>query len=126
MKRVRARAECQVQAQDARWKWLLFALLATVAILLAAGHAVPAHATALPYVTEAAGTPSDCGETGGTTLTQCHLTIACSVYAQLGSSGAAVCQPTIATVHGLPMVQGIPLGQTPRPDLQPPQHSSQA
>jgi len=127
MKRVRARAECQVQAQDTRWKWLLLALLAAVAILLAAGHAAPVHATpsTQPYVTDATGTHSGCDETGGATLNHCHLTIACFAYAQLGS-GTAACQPMAATVHGLPMAQGMPLGQTPRPDLQPPQHSNQA
>jgi len=129
MTRTKRIEQCIARAGSADWQWLLLCLLAAVAILLSLAQSVPAHAQypqgpEQSYVTNSVDTDPDCDQSHGLAIGHCHATATCSAYAQL-ETGAVACAET-TNGHPLPIAQGVCIGQTLRPNLQPPKHSSQA
>ena len=125
MKQARATAQPRTDAEIARWKWLLLGLIATIAILLAMSQTAPANGSIpeMPYIAAAADAHADCDGTHGLVSDHCVSTT-CTAHAQLDAGAAAFLLLTCG--HPLPIAEGIGLGQSPRPNLQPPQNSSQA
>jgi hypothetical protein len=113
-------------ASGQRWTWPFLCILAVIALFLSLGHATPAHADNLgaQYVTNAASADSDCDGAHASSGTHCCAGVACSAYAQVETSPAA--PNDMIGRQPLPIAQSIRIGRSPRPNLQPPKHSSQA
>ena len=108
------------------WAWPLLCLLAAIALFLSLGHATPAHDdnAGAQYVTNAASADSGCDGAHASSGTHCCAGVACSAYAQVETPPATA--NDMIGRHPLPIAQGIRISRSPRPNLQPPKHSSQA
>jgi hypothetical protein len=126
MTRIKDRERCILHADSVEWMWLLLSLLATVAILLLLAHSTPVRAQGSEphYVTNAVDTGSDCDQSQGMHGSHCHATVTCSAYAQLEAN--VVADNEMTNRHPLPIAQGVCIGQTLRPSLQPPKRFSHA
>ena len=111
---------------DQRWMWPFLCLLAVIALFLSLGHATPVHADnpGAQYVTDAASADSDCDDAHALSGSHCCASVACSAYAQVETPPATA--NDMIGRHPLPIAQGIRISRSPRPNLQPPKHSSQA
>jgi len=111
---------------DQRWMWPFLCLLAVIALFLSLGHATPVHADnpGAQYVTDAASADSDCDGAHALSGRHCCGGVACSAYAQVETPPATA--NDMIGRHPLPIAQGIRISRSPRPNLQPPKHSSQA
>ena len=111
---------------DQRWMRPFLCLLAVIALFLSLGHATPVHAdnSGAQYVTDAASADSDCDGAHALSGRHCCAGVACSAYAQIETSPAT--SNDVIGRHPLPIAQGVRISRSPRPNLQPPKHSSQA
>jgi hypothetical protein len=97
-----------------------------IALFLSLDHATPAHAdnAGAQYVTNAASADSDCDDAHALPGSHCCAGVACSAYAHVETS--PVTANDMIGRHPLPIAQGVGISRSPRPNLQPPKHSSQA
>jgi len=126
MVRTKRIEQCLSRSTGVEWRWLLLCLLAAVAILLLLGQSMPVQAgnPEPQYVTSSNGADTDCDQAHELFGGHCHVTVACSAYAQIETSPATFDEMTSA--HPLPMAEGARVTQSPRPNLQPPKHFGQA
>lgn len=126
MARTKHIEQCLFHPAGAEWRWLLLCLLTAVAILLLLGQSTPVQASdpEPQYVTSSNGADTDCDHTHGLLGGHCHVTVVCSSYAQIETG--AVTYDEMTNAHPRPMAEGARVTQSPRPNLQPPKHSSQA
>jgi hypothetical protein len=97
-----------------------------IAIFLSLGQSMPAQPgdPAPQYVTNASDVDSDCNGAHALLGGHCCASVACSAYAQIDATST-----TSADISGrlhLPVAQGVHISRSPRPNPQPPKHSSQA
>lgn len=115
-----------LHASGQRWTWPFLCLLAAIALFLSLGHTTPPHAdnAGTQYVANATSADSDCDGAHASSGSHCCAGVACSAYAHVETSPAE--SNDMIGRHPLPIAQSVRIGRSPRPNLQPPKHSSQA
>jgi hypothetical protein len=96
-----------------------------IAIFVSLGQSTPAQPRdpAPQYIANASDIGSDC-DGAHALVGHCCASVACFAYAQID----AISTPSTDMIgrHSLPIAQGVHIGRSPRPNPQPPKHSSQA
>ena len=108
-----------------RWPAPLWCLFVAVALILSIGHAMPARADnpASQYATSAADADSGCDGADALPGSHCCTGAACTVYAQLETPSAT--PDDVIGRYPLAIAQDLHISRSPRPNPQPPKHSSQ-